>query len=357
DNGIAARITENGFVYAFHCNDEEKARTHMEELLRRLNISTEEENKSRNPMFHAAVYRLTPEDTSCELLLFNLRRNCTKTIGTETKLTFLSDKDMNRASEEKKLIDAFRDGFANQEFKLYLQFIVENETKQIISAEALSRWEHPERGLLAPGAYISAMESTGEITNLDYYMFETVCRRLHKWKDTEFGNISISCNFTRITLSEENFARRLEEIASGYVFNRSKLIIEITEDVIEQDRDRATDNVRACKKMGFRVALDDLGSGYTSLSNLCDYPIDIVKIDRDIMLKTNRKNGKELFSGIIALAHSMNLKVVCEGVETEQHNAFVSASDCDYVQGWYYSRVHPATEAESFIRTYRENLK
>ena len=107
-----------------------------------------------------------------------------------------------------------------------------------------------------------------------------------------------------------------------------------------------------CKEMGFKVYLDDLGSGYTSLANLCDYPIDVVKIDRDILLKTNTKRGKDLFCGIIALAHNLDIKVICEGVQTEEQNMLVSASDCDYIQGWYYSKAFPVEECESFIDKY-----
>ena len=130
------------------------------------------------------------------------------------------------------------------------------------------------------------------------------------------------------------------------------MIIEITEDTIEQDRDNARNNVLACREMGFRIALDDMGSGYTSLRNLCDYPIQIVKIDRDILLKTNEEHGRDLFAGIIALAHSLNLKVVCEGVENEALDSFVTATECDYVQGWYYSKACPAKDCETFLCEY-----
>ena len=109
-----------------------------------------------------------------------------------------------------------------------------------------------------------------------------------------------------------------------------------------------------CKELGFRVYLDDLGSGYTSLANLCDYPIDVVKIDRDILLKTQNKKGKELFYGIVALAHSLNVKVICEGVETEEQNTLVSSSSCDFVQGWFYSKALPLEECESFVELYEK---
>ena len=109
-----------------------------------------------------------------------------------------------------------------------------------------------------------------------------------------------------------------------------------------------------CKELGFRVYLDDLGSGYTSLANLCDYPIDVVKIDRDILLKTQNKKGKELFYGLVALAHSINVKVICEGVETEEQNTLVSSSSCDFVQGWFYSKALPLEECESFVELYEK---
>ena len=197
------------------------------------------------------------------------------------------------------------------------------------------------------------MESSGLISKHDFYMFEQACRQLEKWGKTEYKDISISCNFTRITLSEENCIAKLQEIASKYDFDKSKLIIEITEDAIEKNMENAKKNVKLCKELGFRIYLDDLGSGYTSLSNLCDYPIDVVKIDRDILLKADTKRGKDLFSGIIALAHSLNIFVICEGVETEEQNTLVSQSNCDYIQGWYYAKALPIEECEAFIQDYK----
>ena len=252
--------------------------------------------------------------------------------------------------EEKKIAESLLEGIENSEFKMYLQFIVDGKTKKIVSAEALSRWENPKEGLIPPIKYIGDMEVMGIISKHDFYMFELACRQLEKWSDTEFKDISVSCNFTRITLSEENLADTLKEISEKYNFDKSKLIIEITEDVIEKDREVAKRNVMLCKEHGFRIHLDDLGSGYTSLANLCDYPIDVVKIDRDILLKTDTQKGKALLSGIVALAHSLDIPVICEGVETEEQHALVSDSGCDYIQGWYYSKAMPAEECEPFIK-------
>ncbi len=355
DREISARITENGFAFAFQAVSNEDAKKRLQEVLDKLNSFEEMKEKSNKLVFHCATYHLQPSDKNCEILLFNLRKNCNKIFGTDKQIIYCDTHSMNMVQEEKKITENILKGFENNEFKMYLQFIVDNKTKKIVSAEALSRWDSREKGLLGPGKYIENMEMSGLISRHDFYMFELACRQLEKWSDTEYKDISISCNFTRITLSEKHFIDKLKMIASSYNFEKSKIAIEITEDAIEKDRETATENVKLCKELGFRVYLDDLGSGYTSLANLCDYPIDVVKIDRDILLKTDTKRGKDLFSGIIALAHSLNISVICEGVETAEQNALVSESTCDYIQGWYYSKALPLEECEAFIHTYKKD--
>lgn len=253
---------------------------------------------------------------------------------------------------ENVLTESILNGLGNNEFKMHLQFIVDSKTKKIVSAEALSRWESPEKGMVGPVNYISHMEKAGLISMHDFYMFELACRQLEKWNDTKYKDISISCNFTRITLSEEDCIEKLKSIAEKYSFDRSKLAIEITEDAIEKNLESAQKNVMLCKELGFKVYLDDLGSGYTSLVNLCDYPIDVVKIDRGVLLRTGNERGKALLSGIIALAHKLDMGVICEGVETVEQNKLVSKSKCDYIQGWYYAKALPLEECEPFIENH-----
>ncbi len=354
DREIFARITENGFAFAYQSTNDEDAKKRLEEVMDKLNNFGDMNEKNNKIVFHAACYRLTSSDKNCEILLFNLRKNCNRIFGTDKQIVYCNTHSMNMIQEEKKITESILKGFENNEFKMYLQFIVDNKTKKIVSCEALSRWDSREKGLIGPGKYIENMENAGLISKHDFYMFELVCRQLEKWSNTEYKDISISCNFTRITLSEESFIDKLIMIANGYNFNKSKLSIEITEDAIEKDRETATQNVRKCKELGFKVYLDDLGSGYTSLANLCDYPIDVVKIDRYILIKADTKRGKALFSGIIALAHSLNISVICEGVETQEQNALVSQSNCDYIQGWYYSKALPLEECEAFIKRYEK---
>ena len=265
--------------------------------------------------------------------------------------------DIKGCANENILLNKIRGGLKNQEFKMHLQFIVDNKTKKIVSSEALSRWEDSSGEVIMPGKYIGVMEKSGLIIQFDYYMFERVCDKLSKWAGTEFDGVTISCNFTRITISEKDFVTKIKNIAEKYTFDRSKLIMEITEDSIEKNMDVARNNILKMKELGFSIALDDIGSGYTSLINLCEYPIDIVKIDREVLLLSDRESGKKLFLGIISLLHSLHLKVVCEGVETEAQNALVSGSECDYIQGWYYSKALPEASAEIFYQEYMQKIE
>ena len=259
-------------------------------------------------------------------------------------------------NDENAIFERIEEAFANREFKTHLQFIVNNKTKAISSAEALSRWEISADEIVSPGLYLPLIEKAGLSAKFDYYMFESVCAKLAQWKNTEFGSVTVSCNFSRITLSENAFIETVTAIADKYDFDRKNLLIEITESTMERNVEVALDNVVRAKELGFRIALDDVGSGYTSLICLCKYPVDVVKIDREVLLLASEARGKKLLLGIIALSHFLNLEVVCEGVETSEQNDLISNSDCDYIQGWYYFKALDEKKAEECAREYAEKL-
>ena len=222
---ISARITENGFAFAFQSTNDKDAQKRLREVMDKLNHFENMKEKDNKLVFHSAVYHLSPSDRNCELLIFNLRKNCNKIFGTETEIIYCDTHSMNKTQEEKEITESVLNGFENNEFKMYLQFVVDNKTKEITSAEVLSRWDNREKGLIGPGKYIRNMESAGLISRHDFYMFDLACRQLEKWNNTRYSNITISCNFTRITLSEENFIDKLKMISQGYNFDKSKLAI------------------------------------------------------------------------------------------------------------------------------------
>jgi len=348
---FAARITESGFAMALCEKDEISATKRILKIIDDLSIMKDANKRSMSDVFKISLYKLEDHDNSCEMLLFNLRKNCNTLEGKENYV-YCDKQSMNRVQNEKQKAEELKKALQRGEFKLYVQFIVDNKTKKIVSGEALSRWENPHKGIRLPGTYISAMMSSGLIVEFDYFMFEKVCQQLQKWKGTELEYLSLSCNFTRITISEENFVKRISSIADKYSFDREKLTLEITEETLEKNRERALSNVRECKNLGFKIALDDFCSGFTSPINLCEYPIDVVKIDREVLLNIERKKGKELFKGLVSLGHSMDLKIVCEGVENKNQHEYVDSTSCDYIQGWYFSKAIPVRRSEDFIRNF-----
>ena len=212
---------------------------------------------------------------------------------------FCSEKILNQSKEVELLQKQAAAGVKKGEFKLYLQFIVDRNTKKIYGAEALSRWQHPDKGILTPKYYIEMMEQAKTIDMLDFYMFEQTCAQLEVWRKNGFKDLHLSSNFTRFTISKKDFLEKIEKIASKYEIDRSELIIEITEDSLENGKTEAFYNITECKKAGFVIALDDLGGGYTSFLNLYDYPIDYVKIDREILLNAKTEKGKVLMLSLI----------------------------------------------------------
>lgn len=348
DNEIAARVSGGGFAVARPSNSEQEAGAWAEELLSRLNRYTEKYGKDYCPDFHAGIYMLQPSDRDCETVLFNARQGYQRAVASNAACAFSHPELLRQESEKLQLKKQTLEAVQNREFRMFLQFIVRGKSGEIVSAEALSRWDHPQKGLLYPGSYIKLMESEKTIAELDFYIFEEACKQLERWQK-QGRRLSVSCNFTRITIDHESFIPQLQRIADQYFFERSALVIEITEDAMENNKEAAFANVSRCKALGFRIALDDAGSGYTSFSDLRDYPIDIVKIDQSILNAAVNERGIALLKGMIALAHSLQMEVLCEGVETAAQADLLRRLECDYMQGYYFYRALPKEEADRLL--------
>ena len=214
-----------------------------------------------------------------------------------------------KSAVEKLLLEKMKGGLINDEFKMHLQFIVENKTKRIVSGEALSRWETFEGEVIMPGKYIGLMEKSGLIVNFDYYMFEKACKKLSQWKSSDFNELTLSCNITRITISEKDFVCKIKEIADKYDFDRSKLLIEITEDSIEKNMDVAKVNIIDTKALGFCIALDDIGSGYATLSSLCDFQTFFIHDVCSERTKQHKKHTNGNLGEVIMNNLHVNLRI------------------------------------------------
>lgn len=245
--------------------------------------------------------------------------------------------------DEAIIVAQVESSIENGDFKVYYQPIVDAKTEEIVSAEALVRWIHPEMGFISPALFIPVLEEKGHISDVDAFVVNHVSEFLKERKKRGAKDIPVSVNYSRMDF----YNRKLMEWTFEDLEERMELgvscRIEITETsvaAIGQDQDNL---LRELKKRGATMLMDDFGSGYSSFNMLQDYDLDILKIDREFIknLETNEKS-RGIVEAVINMAHALGMKVVTEGVETKEQVEFLREQDCDYIQGFYFYR--PLTE-------------
>ncbi len=275
-------------------------------------------------------------------------RNAKET-GRNTICAYRPSMDMGTEDElqlEIELLKAIDTG----QLELYYQPKVAASTRKAIGAEALIRWNHPERGLISPGAFIPMAERTGLIANMDTWVMNTIFRQQQAWQSMGFPRIITSFNVSAGQFSRLGFLEQLRELAETYAVDTSTLEIEITEGVLMHDAKSARRMLEAIKEMGFRIAIDDFGTGYSSLSYLKNFPVDVLKIDRTFVMDLEAdQNNRALCNAIITLGKSLNLQVIAEGIETQDQYEFLRDAGCDEIQGYWVARPEPLSDFERFV--------
>ena len=237
----------------------------------------------------------------------------------------------------------------NGEFKAYIQLFTDSKTSKFCGGEVLSRWQNSSYGLLRPNEYIDILDKSGKIVEHDYKIFEEACAILEKWNRPPFDKLFLSCNFTRNSVSVPEFSNKLIAISEKYDFARNRLAVEITENSLSINSTTVSENIKQLRNFGFMVAIDDMGAGFSSLADIYDNEVDIVKIERSFVASCITRRRREMLSNIISLIHNAGAKVICEGAETQQQVDMLKNIDCDIIQGFYYSRVLPVNECEKYI--------
>ena len=248
------------------------------------------------------------------------------------------------ALERPRLELDLRDALDREELLIHYQPIVELASGAIAGAEALIRWNHPVRGLLAPTAFIHMAEATGLIVPIGAWTFRTACRRLRAWHLKGYGDLTVSINVSPRQCLHPGFGEMVNRAIEEAGVAPGSVTVEITETGLMEKEDRqAIRVIAALREEGVRIALDDFGTGYSSLSYLSRLPVDMLKIDRAFVrnMATDPAN-RTLVRAIVAMAHGLGIEVVGEGVETEEEAAALRAHDCDGVQGYHFSMPVPA---------------
>jgi diguanylate cyclase (GGDEF)-like protein len=262
-------------------------------------------------------------------------------------------REMNASIEEKLvLLEGLRAALREGQFRLLYQPKVDLRTGRIFGAEALVRWLHPQHGVIGPDRFIPLAEESGMIVALGEWVMQTACRQNMAWQLAGLAPLRVSVNVSARQFEEPRLAERVARALSDSGLAAHWLELEVTESLIMRDLQRSVDTMRELKAMGVALSIDDFGTGYSSLSALKSFPIATLKIDKSFVRDlANSIDDQAIASAIIALAHRLNMRVIAEGVETEQQRSFLRDNGCDEMQGYLFSEPIPADQLQRMLET------
>jgi diguanylate cyclase (GGDEF)-like protein len=244
-----------------------------------------------------------------------------------------------------------------KEFVLYYQPQVDLSSGQVIGVEALIRWQHPERGLISPAEFIPVAEETGLIVPIGEWGLREACRQAKIWHTAGATGLKMAVNLSAGQFKHHRLPTVVADILAETGFDPQYLELELTESDAMEYADASVNVLRTLKSLGIGIAIDDFGTGYSSLSYLQRFPIDVVKIDRAFVRHSSADaNDWTIAQTIIAMAHSLRLQVIAEGVETEEQRAFLADQGCQMAQGYLFSRPLPAEQVLALLRVDWETL-
>jgi EAL domain-containing protein (putative c-di-GMP-specific phosphodiesterase class I) len=260
---------------------------------------------------------------------------------------FYSSELNAKALQKLSLGNELRKGLERDELRLHYQPKVDVATGAVIGAEALIRWQHPERGMVPPFEFIPLAEENGLIVPIGEWVLAAACRQTKAWRAAGLPVPRVAVNVSSHQFRERRLPQTVAAALSATGAAVGDISIELTEGVIMENASANVEALHKLKEMGLKLAIDDFGTGYSSLSYLHRFPLDELKIDRSFVMEIKGPEGAPIISAIVAMAHSLGLRVVAEGVETEAQLAFLRSQACDEYQGYIKSRPVPADEFRS----------
>jgi diguanylate cyclase (GGDEF)-like protein len=363
DNEIYSRLNGDYFVILMHYQTEDELLLRLKEMKSELE---DYKNKSDyrfdiivrmgickiDAESIAAIINEKPQSTNIVSYVnqfidkASLARQAIKNMPLQTFYSFYQDRMIERILREKEIESEMHEALNHGDFVFYLQPKYSLKTRTIAGAEALVRWIHPGKGLIPPDSFIPLFERNGFVTEIDFYVLEQVCQKMRTWIDKNYNVVPISINLSRQHLQKDETLSRISEVVNKYAIPVNLLEFELTESAMFEKMVFLADFGQKLRKSGFSISIDDFGSGYSSLNMLKDVEVDVLKLDKAFFENENQERGNQVISKFIELSKSLHMKVVSEGVETQEQVDFLTEVGCDMVQGYYFARPMPADEFE-----------
>ena len=345
--GLACRRDNDQFyIYLPHSDDLKlKLPQYIAEIDKRINDS--------NISLRFGVYLDDGSEQCMEHRFDYARVACQKLRSSYvSRFAFYNDEQHSKELFAERLINDMDKALSEKQFKVYYQpkYSISGDRAQLSSAEALIRWFHPEFGMVSPGQFISLFEDNGLIQKLDRFVWNEAAVQIKQWKEIYGIDIPVSVNVSRVDMFNAHLADILENIAKQNSLDNSMLLLEITESAYTDDSEQIIETVNKLRGCGFRIEMDDFGSGYSSLNMLTSLPIDALKLDMKFIRGICESEKNERLVGImIEIARLLEVPVIAEGVETKEQMELLKKLGCDIIQGYYFSKPLPPEEFGALI--------
>ncbi|MBO6113314.1 MAG: EAL domain-containing protein [Lachnospiraceae bacterium] len=348
NDGIAARVEADTFyLYAKHRDD-------YGDLSSRIGEDMNEISKTVHAHVRIGIYPEKKTDTDIENMFDRAKLACNTIRGKfRESVAFYNDELHENVFFSERLIHDMYEGIEKKQFKVYFQpkYDIQENEPVLRSAEALIRWQHPEFGMISPGAFISLFEENGLIQKIDHFIWKEAASNVRKWRDKYGVTLPVSVNVSRIDIYDPEIESRIMNILNEFDLKPADLHLEITESAYADNAEQLVEMVRNFRKKGFIIEMDDFGAGYSSLNMLSTVPIDVLKLDMKFVRNMNKdEKSMRMIELIMDIAGFLSVPVVAEGVENEEQYRLLKDAGCELIQGYYFSKPVPPEEFEEFVK-------
>lgn len=341
DHFVYGRLENDVFAVCMPFKEE-----NVELLVNALQINLRKVNKDYNIKVSCGVYVINDDTLDVSEMYdraFQAAKSCKGKFV--QSIAYYNESMIEDMRQEQFIINEVNRAIDEEQFEVYLQPKINLVTDRSYGAEALVRWNHPEKGMISPGEFIPIYERNGIIGRLDQYMWCRVCKLLRRWLDEGKQPNPISVNVSRVNIYNPQLVQIFKKLLTEYQIPAELLNLELTESAFMEDQDLIMRMMSNLHQLGFKIMMDDFGSGYSSLNVLLETPFDVLKLDKkfmDNMMASDK--GKLILEYVVAMAKKLELELLAEGVETKEQVELLSKIGCDRVQGYYYAKPMPEDE-------------
>ncbi len=353
NNGIVGRLQSDYFIlYMNHIEDYNKLMSGIERELFR-------EYKITQLRFHLGIYRVDNKDEPMVKRIDRAKQVCDAVRNSNKERYQIFDQDAQKDDLFKeRLCQDVKQAVQEKQFEVYYQPKVNISGDKFVlnSAEALVRWNHPELGFISPGVFVPLFEENGAIRMVDRFVWREAAAQIRKWKEKFGFSIPVSVNISRIDMFDRDLVNTILQIIDEEGISASDIFLEITESAYNDEIEQSISIIEKFKAEGFTIEIDDFGSGFSSLNTIAIMPFDVLKIDMQFVREMLKSEKTYKIVGIVAdIAKYLKVKLVAEGVETEEQLSALKDMGYSIIQGYYFSRPLPPPEFEKFIESKQLN--